>query len=296
MPIVAKTSDSIHVAMNPLSSTERVRRSRERAKFISRGEIIPVSLTERKRGRKPTAAANTEYNAKKRQKYHSKAVKKVKGNVIKTLTRSTMVLRERKSYCKSKASSAAMEQILDWAVNLDKVDLTSLTAAKRTMNEILVDIGACFKWLQTYNNTHLLLYEERIEGESILHPWVEVKESPVIEGSTETLSYGLFAARKFPIHAELGIYVGKVRAINDGKESSAFMLNYKDRVLVDIDENEERLHFGMGSHMMNDHHYPDGQDCNDHRNNAIILSNLTIVAKHTIMKGEEICACYNYNI
>ena len=135
---------------------------------------------------------------------------------------------------------------------------------------------------------------ENIEGESILHPWVEVKKSSVTEGSTETLSYGLFAARKFPKDAELGIYVGRVKAMKDGKESSVFQLSYKNRVLVDIKENEERLHFGMGSHMMNDLDHPYGEDDKDHQNNACILSNLTVVALHTIMKGEEICVCYNY--
>ena len=286
-------SNEVNVAMKPSSSTERVRRSRERAKFIKKGETVPSCFTEKRRGRKPTSAANTEYNAKKRQNYHYKTVTKVPGNVIKTLTRSTMVLRERTSVCKSKAFSAAMERIFDWSESMDKVDLTSLTAAKKAMDKIMVEIGACFKWLKTYDNTHLLLYVEKIEGESILHPWVEVKKSPVIEGSKQTLSYGLFAAREFPKDAELGIYVGRMKAMKDGNKGSVFQLSYKDRVLVDIEENEERLHFGMGSHMMNDLTYPYGEDDKDHQNNACILSNLTVVAVHTIMKGEEICICYN---
>ena len=64
--------------MKPSSSAERVRRSRERAKFIRRGETVPVSLTEKTRGRKPTSAANTKYNARRRQKYHYKNLTKVK--------------------------------------------------------------------------------------------------------------------------------------------------------------------------------------------------------------------------
>jgi hypothetical protein len=97
--------------MKASSSAERVRRSRERAKFIRRGETVPVSLTEKTRGRKPTSAANTKYNARRRQKYHYKNLTKIPCNVINTSTRSTMILREKKSVRKYKASSMAMERI-----------------------------------------------------------------------------------------------------------------------------------------------------------------------------------------
>ena len=255
----------------------------------ARGETLPSNLEIQKSGPKPSANSNANDLLWKRFKHqHSQ----IRGKAMVPYVRHTTGLRK-KSGTTSNAASRAMNYIITLAINMDTVDKNDLEALKKGMFDMMTEIGSSFKWFPTFEKGYVMFYVETVDGEELLHPWLEVKKSEVAKDSAENWTYGLFAARKFPKDSYIGIYVGEVSAMNDDFLSD-FRLNYTPKVLIDIEQDDSRLFYGMGMHMANDFHYPHGYDFKkDNKNNAVFTTNLAVSTSATIMKGEEIFISYN---
>ena len=119
--------------------------------------------------------------------------------------------------------------------------------------------------------------------------------------TTDANSYfeGVFAARDFKNGQTIGLYLGKIERLNANLDS-VYTLTYKGRWIIDIPvEGEERLHFGLGMHMMNDLHWNqrergEGNTSNTRNvNNVMMYDDLTCCTLRDIKCGEELTTLYN---
>ena len=274
--------------MAPTSNKERQRKWRARQKLKSLGKSIPLNLEVRKSGPTPSANSSaTDLHWRRFKAEHSQ----IRGKAMVPYVRHTGL--RKKSGTTSNTSIRAMNSIDTWANDMDMLDKDDLEVLKKGMFDMMKNISTSFKWFPTFEKGYVLFYVETVDGEEVFHPWFEVKQSEVAKDSAQNLTYGLFAARKFPKDSAIGLYVGEVSSMNDDVWSD-FRLNYTTKVLIDIKSDDSRLCYGMGMHMANDFHYPHGYDYNQEtNNNAVFGHNLAVRTLQTIMKGEEICISYN---
>lgn len=262
-------------------SRQSTRRSRSRNKILQSGQGISKDLVIRRSGRKPL---NDYSPPDLRGAIHTSEVSDVK-------------LRKPQRKGSTRAFLNIQDYFMNWSEKMDSIESTHVHELKSLMVEFQVSIAQEFIWFPTFQNSFLLAYKDTENGETVLHPWVEVKRSPLMT-EKDVSPYGLFAARDMKKGTIIGIYVGDVSAISEEIQKSNFKVFYKKTALIDVEDesSDNRLHYGVGVHMINDKAYP-YDDVSRNRdsslNNATLYSDLVLVANRDIPIGEEICSSYN---
>ena len=159
-------------------------------------------------------------------------------------------MRERKKKDVGEIGNERIEEITDL---LPKASLErSLDHLNKEAKKVLKKASNNFVWLRMEAEKIWKLHMLEREGDkdSVLIPWFKVKETIKNDKQTKYL-YGLFALRDFDrgsiTSAYLGIFCEK------GSGENPFAMMFTDDIVIDIPKKgDERLHYGMGAHMMND--------------------------------------------
>ena len=267
-------------------------RYRARKQLELSGKPIPPELNKMNVGRKRSSQSNVTKCAKQRKKYHEKKLQRL-GLKSTTISTSMMTLRPRKKHAKNLLLGKACDMINTWATQLME-STDSVRKLRKAMGEVKNAVGKSFKWIQMEENQFSLFFVSSISGETVFHPWVDVKKSEIIEENQEEKCFGLYAARDFPDETEIGIYTGNVETIRKGTKSSEFKLYYREKYLIDIvDQSENRLKYQMGAHMVNDEDWKEKGTKDKTNNNAMISDHLILYSMREIKNGEEITVPYN---
>ena len=194
----------------------------------------------------------------------------------------------------SKIHSDAQLKILDWANGIAGAKIDSTVSLNAAMKKIFKDCKKTFRWVVDEDgSTWELMYGEGGGYKKAWYPWIRIKKSESAQKEGEYL-HGVFAARDFNIGDVIGLYMGKFFSLRV-KRNSCYLLCYKGKVNIDIEELDEgRLHYGVGSHMMNDlHHFQEDKGGSEDLNNVMIYENLTCGALKDIKCGDELTCTYN---
>ena len=273
---------------------EKVKRWRAREHLKKEGVPIPVELNVQKTGRKRCDTFDLPRREKDLERYYTSKAKS-KHSICTSQVLYNKRLRRRTGSSNTYILDDIGDKLCTWSERLCHSEQISERSLKQSMKQVINDAGKCFKWLQTQEQSNLLVFVTTFGGDTFFHPWVEVRKSDISIGNE--FSYGLFAARNFPANSEIGLYLGIVTSakevIGEGRDSE-FLLLFRERYFVDIPDNSiKRLCYGIGSHMVNDSHWKaTSENRNDDKNNAEICENLLLVAKNDIKVGDEITVNY----
>ena len=270
-------------------------RCKARQKLEKEGKPIPPDLETKKVGRKRSSESQESKLETRRKKYHHQKMRKLElSRVISTFKdTSTMTLRRRKSNGNNLLLNKACDILNTWSTML-RESCDSVRNLRKAMSDVRSGVEKHFKWISTVKKPILLAFVSCVCGETVYHPWVEVKKSEIIEEGRNEKCYGLYAARDFLANTEIGIYTGNVETIHKGIKSSEFKLSYRDKYLIDIeDQSEKRLKYQMGAHMVNDKDWEENTTFGKTNNNAMITDHLILTSTCDIKEGEEITVSYN---
>ena len=93
------------------------------------------------------------------------------------------------------------------------------------MKTIMEKASEKFEWCMRPDKTWVLYYIHNGLFGPVLHPWVEVKSSSIMNNQKD-FNMGLFAMRSFEPAEEIGIYLGLYQRASE-KDQSKFLLEYK---------------------------------------------------------------------
>ena len=261
------------------------RRFKSRKKAESLNQPIPSYALKQKTGSKVRCNATSKGDASRKKRRLQYRLRKQRTRVINVIPERKK-LRPRRLTSTSGIRERGEVKIME-ASDLLHEGFGNLCQAQDTMSKVSKLISENFCWYET-----TLFFVVSSNGEKSLHPWVEVKKSPITNSAIDGgFSYGLFAARNFKKDSFLGVYLGRVLlAKTEEHIDSVFKASVGDGLIqIDIDDQtESRLRFGMGFHMMNDNKYEmDESGYADNTNNALLLWDLSVHARCEILDGEK---------
>ena len=278
---------------------EAASKYRKRKKLEKAGLELPESVKKGKKGVKIQTDGLDDETKVRRDEFRKWNKNKMVSIVIHP-EKHHMPLRQRKGLKNNPNTlQSRLEAIADLLSSKDyRCTLKELN--KIAENALQAMKANCY-WSKSFDGETIRLFvlEEVGDASSKHIPWINVKASPTISTKSD-LNLGVFAARDFEEHDILGVYAGNFM-VNDGKDSRQFAIGCRPateeegEIIYDIPEyGDGRLGYGMGMHLINDYHFPNGaSDVDYNMNNAELRADFSIVAKKNIRKGDEIFMSYN---